>query len=626
MKLFKKKDGAEKAKKAKPEKGAEDGGSSDAKKKKRGGGDGVATLFANHVEKMLLGVAALIALVMIAKGFSARTAIQDKAPNELQDRATKAVRSMNTSTWAEFRSERDSEKEFLKRSKQTLTEVAPEDYSLGSLINPPMVPAKTLRTDPELIAATDLRVVSGFGPLVVDTQSEDSQIERAPDAPVRESVEEAWRKWVTPSGDATRGVYFNAVTGLVPYAQQLANYAPLRTTEGYDPERDQPTYMYWVLTRQEAVAGKKGVTQTISLNTYKKSMKSWRGVADPALDPPEEYVSDVLTCKVPPILLGDLPRYAIHPKIPREPKKKEVEKPKQEDVPAEETPDGGEEEWAPDFLEHDLPAKDETEAVEEKGVENAPPEFLLFRYFDLNVRPGRVYRYSLKLYLEDPNRPPKGTAPNPDQLDQSVAERLATDKRRGYRVTPASKPSDAVAVSSGGRVLVGSVTAPSMATDRGVKYTSGEASAEIMAISFKTDSGASIPAVETAYRGTVANYVKSVWYWPPLKRRAERAENQGFKTDVTVLDVQGGEELGGADLTAPGKLLVMDASGKMSVVDELEDAGAFASNRVPEPEVEKRPSASRDEGRTRRRGTRSEGRGRESRNRRESDASDEGRR
>ena len=85
----------------------------------------------------------------------------------------------------------------------------------------------------------------------------------------------------------------------------------------------------------------------------------------------------------------------------------------------------------------------------------------MVRFFDLTVKPGKSYRYRVRVMLEDPNRPHDPKA-DPDKgiLHPTVIERLeqvATDdenylKRTGkprrtyYRVTDWSEPSNVVTV------------------------------------------------------------------------------------------------------------------------------------------------------------------------------------
>ena len=596
MKLFKKQDKEAKAKSQKPDKGTDDGGP-DGKKKRGGSGEGIQTLFANHVEKMVFGVAVLGALFLAFKGFMGRTAIEnDLAPHKLQQQAQQASTKVNSFSWNEFKAERDREKNFLERSNETQEKVAANNYSIGQLIMPPYAPAKTLRTDPVILAARDLRVLTGYGPLLVKNRRGETVIQpRDPNAPQRLQRDLPWQQWVVANGDQTRGVYFNAITALIPYAEQVAEFAKLKNAEGYDPERDQPKYLRWALFREEAIPGQGVKKKVITLANLARLEANWGGHGENTLDPPKKFIHEKLTCTVPPILINDLPRFTTHPGIPREIPEKRVDGYAElpDDPPPVDETDPFRFSYTEGQREAETPLEGGPES--ELAVGEAPPEYLLFRYFDTEVSPGRTYRYSLLLQLDDPNRPEDGTPPSPDTLDQSVAERLNTSKRSRGVTSPKSAPSAAVTVGSGGRVIAGEVAAAErVSVDKGASFARDEPSATIMATTFLPKTGASIPVVETVHRGSVANYKKSVWYWPPKGNRAFQAEDQVILTNSTIFDIRGGTNLADTGLKAPGRLLVFDRNGQMTVIDELEDATIFESTRVPEPELETRPEENVD--------------------------------
>lgn len=586
MKLFKKKDKEAKAKKS--DKASDEGGSSEGKKKRGGGGDGIKILFANHIEKMLFGLAALGALFLVFKGFSARTAIEgSKAPNELRQQADSAKQFVNATPWSDFRSDRDREKNFFERSSETLKKVAAENYSIGQLIKPPMRPARTLRMDPELLAARDLRVVPGYGPLAVKN-NDGGKRGRSIDAPQRQSLKQPWKQWISADGKETEGVYFNAVTALIPYLEQLRLYAPLKNTEGHDDQRDQPQYLDWALRRQE-VANGKPVGKPVFLTKKKlaKSQAKWAGRVEDILNPPAAAVSELLTCAIPPILIDDLPHYAVHPRIPIKSAEEEEGQKPEAPLPGDEPETGDEWDFAPETPRNEGRKSDTPDPKVEK--KDQPPEFYLFRYFDTSVKPGKTYRYQLLLHMDDPNNPVSGSPPPPDTLDQKVSERLLKTRKPGRRA-PQSAWSKPAYVALGSRMLAGNVVAAPTAPagSSGQRFPSDEPLANVMVTSFQFESGASIPLVKKVYRGTVANFDDSVWYWPPVGINAQRAEDHSFRTNATVLDIRGGQPLVGTSLNAPGVLLVFDKAGRMSVVDELDDATTYHTNFVPSEEEPKK--------------------------------------
>ena len=637
MKLFKsKKDGKEK----KADKPVADTGSAKDGKKKRGGGDGgIGVLFANHVEKLLLVLAVVMAVMMVFSGFRNRSAIEgNKSPEDLGQQASRAVSVVNGGTWDDFRSDRDRDKHFLDRATETQENILVEAYATGQLIKPPLIPARTLRTDPSLLAPRDLHVTSGYGALAVKqgpNGSRDGQPGVRRVGQRRQQDDVAWKKYVRgTSGENTKGAYFAAVTALIPYREQLEAFKTLKNTVGYKPERDQPHFLMWVLRRAEVTGAEneKLAWKTIarSHTAARQAAQLWDGQGDEKrINPPSKYTDELLTFRVPPLLLDDLPRYTFHPAIPRElpkPVEPETAAPKTE-TPDEEDMWGGLESFQlSQRSEGERSGREdgprEREGSRESGREETPPqrdefdagdrvvnppEYLMFRYFDLTVRPGRSYRYQLLLLLDDPNDPRKGGQFNPpdaDTLDQTVSERLHK-KRTGQskipfgRLAPPSEPSPVVYVGRGERMLAGKVTPSEMVTirDQG-QFAREEPAAKVMVMTFQPTNGADIPAVKDFHRGSVGNFVETVKYWPPAGEFAQSAENHDFNTDLLVLDIRGGDPLADSGIANPGEILIFNRDGRMEVIDELRDARIFESRFVPpiEETVEERPRDREREG------------------------------
>src|SRR5690606_38238605 len=98
-----------------------------------------------------------------------------------------------------------------------------------------------------------------------------------------------------------------------------------------------------------------------------------------------------------------------------------------------------------------------------------PVDYKLFRYFDFTAQPGKMYRYRVRVTLEDPNFPINPELrPKPHQLEDDVTMRIQQkeppkdefDFGEWWVNTPWSEVSETVYVPKGTRVLVGKVTAP----------------------------------------------------------------------------------------------------------------------------------------------------------------------
>ncbi len=307
--------------------GADRPSAKESKKKRSGllGEGGLGVLFSNHIEKILLATAVIMAMMMVFSGFSKRTTIDgNKSPEDLQQQASRAVSVVDAGTWSDFRAERDRDKHFLDRATETQENVLVDAYAMGQLIKPPLVPARTLRTDPKLLAARELRVKSGYAALAVKRDPRSAREARSTNrgvGPRRRLDDIGWKQFVRTGGENTEGVYFAAVTALVPYQEQLAEYKPLKNTVGDNPERDQPHYLAWALLRAEVNGAEplnwRRVAST--LNAKKRAERIWDGECDEKrLNPPARFTDERLMFRVPPLLLDDLPRYTFHPAIPRE--------------------------------------------------------------------------------------------------------------------------------------------------------------------------------------------------------------------------------------------------------------------------------------------------------------------
>ncbi len=641
MKLFKSKKEAPPKKAGKA--AAENAPAKEGKKKRSGllSDGGLNELLANHVEKALLVVALMLAIMIVFSGFGKRNGIEgNKSPDDLQQQATSAVAHVTGGSWSEFQAERDREKHFLDRATETQKNVLVEDYEMAQLIKPPLVPARTLRTDPQLLAPRDLQVITGFGALAVKPAPGSARDSGGRgNGPRRDRDAQGWREFVRTGGVNTKGVYFASVTALVPYREQLAEYKTLKNTVGYDVLRDQPHYLMWFLRRAE-INGEEPLKWKIvakSFTARRAAEEVWDGEGDEKrLDPPQRYTDELLTFKVPPLLLNDLPRYTFHKSIPRElpkPADEETDAPKRDSASDDGLFGGFDVDASPRIAPREGRGREEdngTEGPEEvrEGADESeageraanPPEYLMFRCFDLTVEPGKSYQYQLMLLLDDPNDP-RGSGfqpPDADTLDQTVSERLHK-KRTGQskvpfgRLAPLSEPSPIAYVGNGDRMLAGKVTPAEIVTlrDQPGSFARDEPAAQVMVMTFQPTNGANVPAVKEFHRGSVGNFVENASYWPPGGEYAESVENQRFQTDLLVLDIRGGGPLQDIGVEIPGQILIFNRDGRMEVISELSDMAAFESNIVPPVEEKPEDSPRAEEGE---REEKPRGRGRANRN------------
>lgn len=355
--------------------------------------------------------------------------------------------------------------------------------------------------------------------------------------------------------------------------------------------------------------------------------KAWDGTAEDPVDP--SLGDRSLTSPIPPILNRDLESLVIHePEIgvyvsqesDRFPSDRErIERPS-DDLPAIGLPgDPG------------LPGETEAPIGEQPGAPASPgrgdpsdreiPEYLLFRYFDLTAQPGKVYRYRVRMYLHDPNEPntevegegsqgggdresdgfgegrgaatmrgggpfdPALFAPVPERcLDDTVRTRLQGDRGsanpRNKRISPWSEPSDPILVVGGGEILAGSAIAPRIIRlrDLGLSYAvPGQEPKVGLAVVVWDQAKALDISVEREelVRGSLLNFMESIWALDPVSLVFNEIEDYEFETDAFLLDIRGGTELRSSDrdeeLTAPSEVLLIDSEGRLTVCDEIDN-------------------------------------------------------
>jgi hypothetical protein len=194
---------------------------------------------------------------------------------------------------------------------------------------------------------------------------------------------------------------------------------------------------------------------------------------------------------------------------------------------------------------------------------------LLFRYFDASVEPGKSYRYRVRLVLTDVNDGvPEGN------LDKTVQERVKAEKeKRGketvlYRFSDWSEPSPVASVPQIGLLFVAGAKAANESN------FASEPEAEILIKTLDPEYAAQVGIAEWFKRGSVLNVVdhaKVIWasrFEPENQQDPEFT----FRTGVTLLDFDGGDPLNNSrDLAAPTRALLMDAAGRLTLQDELEN-------------------------------------------------------
>jgi hypothetical protein len=297
----------------------------------------------------------------------------------------------------------------------------------------------------------------------------------------------------------------------------------------------------------------------------------------------QRYVQPALAMSLPPLLKLDWDASVAHaPTIPL----------------LDRQPRGAETEPAPDPLLDDegnptRPASEEFEdsapaaasarrmAAQSNDLDEGPPayrsetpadaelagpqdvEFLLLRFFDFTIEPGKQYRYRVKLVLQHPEyREPTAKSPAP------------AGQRRLLEPAQWSDPTPAVAVPRPLQVLAGPVWSTA----------AGDVKARVRVVQFDTETGFEVSAARDVERGDVLNFTASnVVAIDWATRTVGRFKEYKFQNDAMLIDARPGKPLGGKETrprentaTEPGEIQVVDSSGHVHVRSELDDATEYA--------------------------------------------------
>jgi hypothetical protein len=193
----------------------------------------------------------------------------------------------------------------------------------------------------------------------------------------------------------------------------------------------------------------------------------------------------------------------------------------------------------------------------------------MVRFFDFTVKPGKQYRYRVRLVLSDVNRPMSATyAAGVDRryLAREALERIEADKKP-YRLAEWSEPSPVISVPMAGSVSIVDAKPPK-------KGSSAEGSVNVLIQSYALDADGRAQQAgikESIRRGSVMNLVEDAEVITPDRQFIEKAPDFKFYTGIMLADFRGGEELA-RSLKRPVQALYMDAGGRLFVRHELDDA------------------------------------------------------
>jgi hypothetical protein len=193
--------------------------------------------------------------------------------------------------------------------------------------------------------------------------------------------------------------------------------------------------------------------------------------------------------------------------------------------------------------------------------------YLLFRFLDYNVEPGKRYRYRVRLYLKNPN-----WQVAEQFLSKDVRDRMQDkDNWKSFIVSGWSKPSEVVRMTLDDRILAKEVIS--------LSRPDAEPSGTVVAIHWDKATGTEIFDEFSVSPGMLVNLFGK----KAPASSASPGASIDYKTEMCVLDMIGGEKLPGRnrDLTRPGEMLLMDSNGALIVRNDQQDDLEYRKLKQP---------------------------------------------
>ncbi|HVX14544.1 MAG TPA: hypothetical protein VHC22_25375 [Pirellulales bacterium] len=410
-----------------------------------------------------------------------------------------------------------------------------------------------------------------------------------PQAPAESHLE--YRNWV-------------CLVAATPYVAQINEYQRAFHEALYQStERDQPRYALPEIERAEVVGKRRLRWRPVNVIASLEDHATWATEYPESLD--NRLIDPELTGLLPPLVSVNYEQAKVtHPRV----KVVVVEQPKPlEEKPADakEPAAAGNEKKVPQPILGGLrdkkpPPKEAAPAAVKPSDNKEAPEkspgpppieiirYRLFRFFDFDVEPGKVYRYRVKLVALNPN--------------YDLPTRFLTtpeDAQGIFREGPWSAPSPAVAVVDGSRLMAGNVVAGNVAAPTAGdndKSAGGSEDAEMLGpiaqvlvhfYDFATSQRANV--LFDAGRGSLLNQANVALNQPegtanqPKKGRTANSQREteqqptlDVQTGAVVVDLFGGDPVPGVrGRSMPGHVLVLDQYGVYKTLMQADDAATF---------------------------------------------------
>ncbi len=577
-----------------------------------------------HVEKFVFAAVMLAFLGLVAGAIW--TDRYERTPDELEQSAERADQDLTERPT-------DPDRVATDFAQMILDNRPPreEEYRHVASWNPRLVNPMELRGEPPVLLVRELRGSAGYGAfnMRVTRQARGAAAGR--------------RSAGRETAQGIQGQRWAVITGLFPHRQQKQAYEEyFRERIKPSPEPDVPDYIYYRVERAEvdpyASPSDPEQLEWTPLNlraALAEAEKTWANEAQEVVD--GRFVHPRLVFPLGPRVVEERARgyerttyqtgtgirngggapaspwgdEVAHP--PEIPLRRHRDEDDGDEYPAERDPTDRD---VDDLFGDDWPMRgeggrgrrrmtDERErgrpgarmGTDEYGGEgmdryDREPDYLLFRFFDYSVEPGKSYRYRVRLLLANPNF----------DLDPKFLERPELARQRWIEKDRWSEPSPVITAPRDTFVLAGDVHPLLRETD--------EPSGSVAVIKWRNETGEEVQRDFRVTRGQLLDYPETEIREPRRPRREddggrdvlrggrpkepemEEPDKVDFVTDMLALDLIGGRRLPGRDrsMTEPGRILVMDYDGTLRVLSEVEDRTEYERRTVdPEPQEDRMP-------------------------------------
>jgi hypothetical protein len=569
------------------------------KKKSKLDTKAIKQFFIDHTEKIAIGAVGLLFLYFTYSAVTMQ--VNDsykKEPKNLTDAVQAATRTMVAGPSTKTPAIETPINAYAKDIERFKEPEDPKKHGFVERILPGVIAQQNPRGTPKVIPVEELRAVAGRG--AFGGESSNSAV---------------GQRWVL-------------VTGLVPYAKQLAEFKDKFDGTSFQGEHDTPEYAGFLVQRAEVTSGATGEPNWDKAVTFcsqkylDAQISKWTGTTQEIVE--ARFVYGGLTSPLPPRAIGEWGDEAAHPEaikvLPPE-EKDQVLGGGQVQGAAGTRPGGrgqqpmmpprtggrgsryggGERRGAitPEGGRGGAPRGDQggddifggkPEAAKEEAVSKPADEapYFLLRYYDFDVEPGKQYVYRVYLLLRNPNDGvPENVLSEPLQASQHLVAFVpgmsrpdANNKLKlsDLKVEPSywSNSCQSSRLPGNLHLIAGPVEPPKSPSPT-------EIIGEVRFLGWDDTTGATRNTrKEGIYRGTVLNFDDVAWRIPgdptPVHDKLE--------SNNVLVDITGGDALTARDrdkIHCPGAMLYLDEMGNLVIADEMAQAKEWAKD-TKEPE------------------------------------------